>query len=76
MKENMSFSEVYEGLSFLENLQEVIKQKEEDDRKLRKYYEEHGMDFADIQTRIDQYMLMRGQIAEVIDIVDGMKVSM
>lgn len=71
----MNFGETYELMKLLEKLQKTLKNAEEDDRNLRKYLEEKGDDFDYVQKRIDQYMLQRGQISEVFDIIDGLKVT-
>ena len=51
-----------------------INEEELSDRRLIKHYQENGEDYAHVQKRVDQYMLQRGQIQEVIDIIDGLKV--
>ena len=71
----LSFSEAYQLNRGLEKLQELLKSAEAEDRNLRKYLEEKGDDFGYVQNRIDQYMIQRGQIAEVFDILDGLKVT-
>jgi len=56
-------------------LEWLIKEEEMSDRNLIKYYQEHGEEYDHVQKRVDQYMIQRGQIAEVIDIIDGLKVT-
>ena len=71
----MSFAELMMTLKGLEGVQELINAAEMSDRNLRKYYEERGEEYGHVQQRIDLYMIQRGQIAEVIDIIDGLKVN-
>lgn len=52
-----------------------IEAEEMNDRRLVKYYQEKGEDYDHVQKRVDQYMIQRGQIQEVIDIIDGLKVK-
>lgn len=59
----------------LSEFEEFIKTEEMSDRQLIKYYQEHGEEYDHVQKRVDQYMIQRGQIQEVIDIIDGLKVK-
>ena len=52
-----------------------IETEEMSDRQLIKYYQERGEEYDHVQARVDQYMIQRGQIQEVIDIIDGLKVN-
>ena len=71
----MSLAEIFILTKSLEALQELIKEEEMRDRHLVEYYKEKEQDYSEPQNRIEQYMLQRNTISEVIDIIDGLKVK-
>lgn len=73
----MTFAQAATLAKELENLQDTIKEQEDLDRLLLDHYKEQGEDKdADrIRERIEGRMLQRGKIAEVIDIIDELKIT-
>lgn len=73
----MTLEEAIELRELLKELESIIREEEESDRALMKYYEEHAEEDGKkrVSARIEQYMTQRGQIMEVVDIIDGLKVS-
>ena len=73
----MTLEEAIELRELLKELEALIRDEEESDRALMKYYEEHAEEDGKkrVGDRVEQYMIQRGQIMEVVDIVDSLKVS-
>lgn len=72
---NWTYARVRELEMELSEFEAFIEAEEMNDRRLVKYYQEKGEDYDHVQKRVDQYMIQRGQIQEVIDIIDGLKVK-
>lgn len=73
---NWTYARVRELEMELSAFEAFIEAEEMNDRRLIKHYQEKGEDYDHVQKRVDQYMIQRGQIQEVIDIIDGLKVKL
>ena len=73
----MRFEDALKLRDELKDLEHLIQMKEDTERELQRYYDKEGdKEHSErVGGRINQYMIQRGQIMEVIDIIDGLKVE-